>query len=213
MKHYMFDIDGTLVQTHDMDQECFLRALHDVTGIELEPDWGTYPHVTDRGILQTFIERHAPHYELSELESAVKRKFIANVRTALEWNPVNPVNGAIEFIRTLQSQRQVVVSFATGGWLETALLKLESAGFETANIKIASSNDHYSRIEIMSIATEIATGTRNTNFTYFGDGEWDVRACKIMGVHLVLVGDRVAHQTSTPDFVDQYKVLELANGG
>ncbi|GAK86810.1 hypothetical protein JCM19238_4418 [Vibrio ponticus] len=36
--------------------------------------------------------------------------------------------------------------------------------------------------------------------TYFGDAEWDVRACEELGVNLVVVGERVEHHQSIPNF-------------
>ncbi|MBM7034790.1 HAD family hydrolase [Vibrio ulleungensis] len=210
MRHYMFDIDGTLVQSHDMDETCFLDALYHVTGIQLTPDWSHFPYVTDRGILKTFIETHAPQHQLKDLERDVKNKFIENIRTAIEISPIKPVKGAVEFINALKNRQDVSISFATGGWLETALLKLESAGFDTTDIAIASSNDHYCRTEIMKTAALLATGCKNNPFVYFGDGEWDVKACAQLGVKLVLVGDRTQHHISIPDFNNQTSVLALA---
>ncbi|WP_283131967.1 hypothetical protein [Enterovibrio norvegicus] len=46
----------------------------------------------------------------------------------------------------------------------------------------ASSNDHYARIEIMKSARMRADPTNTLPITYFGDAEWDVRACQQLGV-------------------------------
>ena len=54
----------------------------------------------------------------------------------------------------------VAISFATGGWYESAILKLESAGIKISNIPIASANDHHSRIEIMKIAEKTTKKSR-----------------------------------------------------
>jgi beta-phosphoglucomutase-like phosphatase (HAD superfamily) len=140
----------------------------------------------------------------------VKNKFIENIRSAIEISPIKPIKGAVEFINALKNRQDVSISFATGGWLETAILKLESAGFDTTNIAIATSNDHYCRTEIMKTAAQLATGCKNNPFVYFGDGEWDVKACAHLGVKLVLVGDRTQHDISIPDFNNQTSVLALA---
>jgi beta-phosphoglucomutase-like phosphatase (HAD superfamily) len=50
----MFDIDGTLTLSNDLDDTAFLNALDEVFNIrEFSTDWATYPHVTDAGIFHT----------------------------------------------------------------------------------------------------------------------------------------------------------------
>lgn len=197
----MFDIDGTLIHSHDMDESCFLAAVLEVTGLELTPNWQTYPNVTDRGILKTFIKRQAPHWKLEELEPLVKAVFVKNIKQSLIQNPVIPVAGALEFIELLQADENIVVSFATGGWLETAKLKLDTAGFDINNLIIASSNDHFSRTEIMKIAALRATENAGLDFTYFGDASWDVNACNELNVNMVLVGRRTQHHQQIDDYL------------
>ena len=52
----MFDIDGTLVKSYDLDSRCFIESVKDVTGIYVDSDWSKYRHVTDSGILEEIIE-------------------------------------------------------------------------------------------------------------------------------------------------------------
>ncbi len=214
MKHIMFDIDGTLVQSYEFDEACFLAAVKTVTGIDLINDWDNYPHITDRGILQTFIERQAPHEVLESLEKRVKAVFIGNVKEHLKQYPAKEVSGAKAFVKRLSDDETFAVSFATGGWGETAILKLESAGFDTDLLNIKSSNDHHSRTEIMTLAMlQVADkhfDSQNHNFTYFGDAQWDIQACDQLGVNLVIVGNRVSHYQTIEDFSDMSKSLEFA---
>jgi beta-phosphoglucomutase-like phosphatase (HAD superfamily) len=51
MKHFMFDIDGTLVESYEFDSKCFAHAIKEVTGIEIKTDWSTYSHVSDLELL------------------------------------------------------------------------------------------------------------------------------------------------------------------
>jgi phosphoglycolate phosphatase-like HAD superfamily hydrolase len=204
----MFDIDGTLVQSYDFDECCFLESVDEVTGIELVNNWESYPHVTDRGILQTFIERQASHLELQKLEAEVKPVFVKKIKDYLVANPVEEVAGAKVFLDELKSNDEVQLSIATGGWKETALSKLESAGFDIAGIALASSNDHHSRIEIMKLAKSKVAGDSQIPLTYFGDGEWDVRACRELDVNLVVVGGRVDHRQMIADFSDVKEAMK-----
>ncbi|TOB92461.1 haloacid dehalogenase [Vibrio parahaemolyticus] len=201
MKHHvMLDIDGTLLQSYEMDEQCFVDAVRETTGLEISTDWGSYPFVTDRGILKTFIEKQGLKYSLAELESIVKPIFIRNVQQSVKTPPAQEVFGAKKFVSYLLDSDEYVVSIATGGWGETAKIKLESAGFETEKLAIMSSNDHYSRIKIMELAKSAINQIDNYPITYFGDAEWDLEACKELAVNVVIVGDRVNHYQRIQDF-------------
>mgnify|MGYP001318580333 CR=1 FL=1 len=48
MKHHvMLDIDGTLLQSYAMDEQCFVDAVRETTGLEISKDWRSYPFVVD----------------------------------------------------------------------------------------------------------------------------------------------------------------------
>lgn len=201
MKHHvMLDIDGTLLQSYEMDEQCFVDAVRETTGLEISTDWGSYPFVTDRGILKTFIEQQDLKYSLAELESIVKPIFIRNVQQSVKTSPAQEVSGAKKFVSYLLDSDEYVVSIATGGWGETAKIKLNSAGFETEKLAIMSSNDHYSRIKIMELAKSSINQIDNYPVTYFGDAEWDLEACKELAVNVVIVGNRVNHYQRIKDF-------------
>lgn len=201
MKHHvMLDIDGTLLQSYEMDEQCFVDAVRETTGLEISTDWRSYPFVTDRGILKTFIEKQGLKYSLAELESIVKPAFIRNVQQHVKTSPAQEVSGAKKFVSYLLDSDEYVVSIATGGWGETAKIKLKSAGFETEKLVIMSSNDHYSRIKIMELAKSTINQIDNYPVTYFGDAEWDLEACKELAVNVVIVGDRVNHYQRIQDF-------------
>ncbi|MDW1677674.1 HAD family hydrolase [Vibrio sp. Vb5029] len=201
MKHHvMLDIDGTLLQSYEMDEQCFVDAVREATGLEISTDWGSYPFVTDRGILKTFIEQQGLKHSLAQLENIVKPIFIRNVQQSVKVSPAQEVIGAKNFVSYLLDSDEYVVSIATGGWGETAKIKLESAGFKTEKLAIMSSNDHYSRIKIMELAKSAINQIDNYPVTYFGDAEWDLKACKELKVNVVIVGDRVDHYQRIQDF-------------
>ncbi|RKF18079.1 HAD family hydrolase [Alginatibacterium sediminis] len=200
MKHVMLDVDGTLIQSYELDERCFIAAVLEATGLLINQDWANYPHVTDRGILMQFIETQAPHLSLVELEPLVKSIFIGNIKSALRREAAQEVLGAKTFVDSLLNNPQYVVSIATGGWGETAKLKLESAGFDTAKLNISSSNDHYSRVEIMKLANTKEGKKLDLPVTYFGDAQWDLQACAELDMNLVIVGSRVSHHQRIPDF-------------
>ncbi|WP_240001394.1 HAD family hydrolase [Photobacterium kishitanii] len=168
--------------------------------LEISTDWGCYPFVTDRGILKTFIEQQDLKCSLAELESIVKPIFIRNVQQAIEVSPAKEVLGAKNFVSHLLDSDKYVVSIATGGWGETARIKLESAGFNVEKLEITSSNDHFSRIKIMQLAKSKMNQTGDYPITYFGDAEWDLKACEQLAVNIVIVGSRVNHHQRIQNF-------------
>ena len=195
----MFDIDGTLIESYDFDSECFTEAVKEVTGLEINTDWACYKHVTDTGILNEFFNENNIE-NTNEITKSIKCTFLAKIQTRIDKAPIREIKGASKFIAKLKELDGIVISFATGGWLESAVLKLESAGIDISGVPIASSNDHYSRIEIMKIAEQRAVNESRLSFTYFGDGSWDLKACKELGVNFVLVGNKLEHNQSINSF-------------
>ena len=75
---------------------------------------------------------------------------------------------------------------------------MNSAGFNISNVNIVSSDDHFSREEIIKKASNKHPDELDP--TYFGDADWDVKACCSLGINLVIVGDRVNYFQSIKDF-------------
>lgn len=203
----MFDIDGTLVKSYDFDSACFQSAIYDVLGIEVEPDWGQYQHVTDAGILREIIEGLSLQAESQSIVNDVKEQFVSRVKKYISDHEVLPITGANEFLSHLALREDVVVSLATGGWSETASLKLNAAGINSVAYPMASSCDHYNRIDIMRIAEGLTGPHRFTSKTYFGDGPWDLKASEALGYDFVAVGDRIKHPQSIFNYSDVQAVL------
>jgi FMN phosphatase YigB (HAD superfamily) len=82
------------------------------------------------------------------------------------------------------------VAIATGGWRQSAELKLRSAGIDFANVPLITSNDHHERTAIMELAlAEIGEGFESVS--YYGDGPWDREACARLGWQFVAVGTKL----------------------
>ncbi|MFC1653064.1 HAD family hydrolase [Planctomycetota bacterium] len=169
----MFDIDGTLVQSDAFDTHCFAGAIEEVLGLSVDSDWSKYEHVTDAGILDEIVNTNALAAEKSEIERKVKTTFICKIEEHLKQEPAQEVPGALSFLSRLALMDDFIVSIATGGWYETAMLKLSSAGFDVSGIAMATANDHVSRMEIMKIAAAKAIGNGSGRINYFGNGVWD----------------------------------------
>ena len=203
----MFDIDGTLVQSYDLDSECFISAVKEVVGVDINSDWSTYANVTDAGILNETLESKGISDKRGIFEK-VKSVFIQKIKEKINVNSVREIAGASLFLKHLKSLDDITLSFSTGGWQETAILKLLAAGIDFSDIPIASSNDHFKRVEIMKIAASRTTKDATCSFTYFGDGSWDKKACEELGFNFVLVGNKIKHQPNINNFKQIDKVME-----
>ena len=207
MHHLIFDIDGTLVESFKFDKVIYCQSIEKITGIKIDNNWSSYQHVTDDGILNEVISTNG--LDADEIRKKVKQMFTQKISNYVNQNRILEVPGAIQFIDRISKVENVQVSFATGGWYETAILKLDSAGFNFSKQNVFSSNDHYKRTEIMKLAGSRLRNHNDYSCTYFGDAEWDKQACKELEVNFVLVGNRATYSQQINDFTSFEKITSF----
>src|SRR5438874_2696170 len=160
----VFDIDGTLTDTNDVDDECFRRAVADTFALtHASVDWSDAPHITDsslaRWLCQTHCRRDASDAELARLTA----HFVDLLRQELARVPAR--FAAIPGTRGLFADLRAAgwwVALATGGWFLSAVLKLRAAGL----------HEPFARV------------------VFVGDAPWDVRTAAELGHAFVGVGRR-----------------------
>ena len=119
------------------------------------------------------------------------------------------VPGACAFVNELVRRPGVRVAVATGGWKETALLKLQAIGLDSKHMPMASSSDAMSKVDILPIAERRALpegGARRR--TYFGDSSYDREVSQQLGYYFIGIGDNVAHRPSYSDFRNAGSILD-----
>ena len=81
---------------------------------------------------------------------------------------------------------------ATGGWRDSALLKLGAVGISIGNIPLASSDDAHERESIMLLAHERARAHKKCEafevVMYVGDHIWDFVNSEKLGYRFVGIG-------------------------
>lgn len=184
----LFDIDGTLIESMAVDTELYFSSIAEVLGpVRIRDRLSDYEHVTDSGILAQLLDDNGRARD-SAVIAAVKSVFVEKIAQHIEREgPFATIDGAIEFVAAVRESTDKRVAIATGGWRASALLKLESAGFDVDGIPLASGDDSLSRTEIMRAALA-GIGDDVGSVTYFGDADWDERACRSLGWHFVAVG-------------------------
>jgi phosphoglycolate phosphatase-like HAD superfamily hydrolase len=89
----LFDIDGTLTATNEIDRDCFLEAFRLEFGIaEIDTDWLSYEQTTDRGITAE-IFRRASRSEDEEALARHRRRFVDLLRTCAQQ--IRPIAGVM----------------------------------------------------------------------------------------------------------------------
>jgi beta-phosphoglucomutase-like phosphatase (HAD superfamily) len=204
----MFDVDGTLVDSEGFDGPLFVRAVREVVGVEVDDDWSSYPHATDSGLVSEVLRRHGIDDHDGALRARIEREFVAAIRAHVDAHGVRQVPGAGALLEVLRRAPAVRVAIATGGWRDSARLKLEAADIDLEGIVVASASDSEERTVIMRIAEERATGgVAPRRRTYFGDAAWDLRACAMLGYEFVAIGGKVPHTCSFASFVDRDAII------
>ena len=191
MKAIVFDIDGTLIESMAIDSDLYFSSISAVLGsVEIRENLNDYDHVTDTGIISQVMEDNGLPQD-SDAINTIRNRFVAGLIEHIKADgPFPEIPGAGRFIDRLRESKEHDVAIATGGWRQSALLKLETSELNVKGIPVFSCDDSPSRSEIMRIALS-QLGTLYESVMYFGDAEWDRRACEILGWEFVPVGSGI----------------------
>jgi phosphoglycolate phosphatase-like HAD superfamily hydrolase len=188
----MFDIDGTLTETMKIDEECFVRSLADVYGFTgVDTNWSRYKHTTDSGIFHEIHLARAGRPPSVVEVSNFRQHFVGLLGRASSNSAFAPITGARQLLSGLADSAEYRVSLATGGWRDSARIKMASAGMCFDDHPAASADDALDRESIMKISLQRAVERHETSFVstiYVGDEIWDARACRALGIPFIGIG-------------------------
>jgi len=185
----IFDNDGTICDTQEVEGACYARAIESVTGRSLSTlDWTTYDEPTSTAIVQDLL---ASDPVAKEKEEDIKREFLRLLKEERPKSPGDflPITGAVEFIRRLEREGVFHVAIATGCFDTGAQFKLECCGIALEAYPHATSSDTPRRRDIIRLAASRA-GFDLTSAVYFGDAPWDVRVSRLLGIPMIGIGRR-----------------------
>jgi len=188
----IFDIDGTLLKSARLDEECWCEAVRLTFGIDgVDTDWGAYEHSTDRAILDEVLRTHLGRRMTDDDERTMLDRFVALLteRVKRDRADVAPTLGAADALAALRDLGWRV-AIGTGGWRRSAQLKLGWAGLRTDGIPAAFAEDGPERERIILTAQRRALpeGLTMRRFVYLGDGRWDAKAAASVGAAFIGVG-------------------------
>jgi beta-phosphoglucomutase-like phosphatase (HAD superfamily) len=154
----MFDLDGTLADTMQADEECFVGALFDVFQFKnVNTDWSAYRHATDSGILLELFEQRLNRGPQRDEIEKFQSRFVELLNEAFQNpNRFGPIPGTELLLKELSNRGDFGTALATGGWRVSAQWKLRKAGLDFSFGASAFADDDHSREGIMSCARQRA---------------------------------------------------------
>ena len=155
--------------------------------VRFRPSLRDYRCVTDSGILIEVLEDNSLSH-IPDPTDPIRTRFVELLEEHIaQHGPFAEIPGAKDFIDAHRRSERHAVAIATGGWRLSALLKLESAGFDIDGVPVTTSDDHHDRTGIMTLALS-QLGRDFESVTYYGDAVWDRDASAALGWHFVPVG-------------------------
>ena len=185
----IFDIDGTICDTQEVEGACYARAIEQVTGRSLSTlDWTAYDEPTSSAIVRDLLVGDSA---AERKEEEIKAEFVRLMEEERPNFPADfsPILGAVEFIERLKKEDICSVAIATGCFDESARFKLRCCGIELEAFPFATSSDTPRRRDIIPLAASRA-GFDLASVVYFGDAPWDARVSAILSVPMIGIGRR-----------------------
>jgi phosphoglycolate phosphatase-like HAD superfamily hydrolase len=188
----IFDVDGTLIGGESHDWESFDRAIEAVVGFyPTQEFFDSLPEITAQSIAEASI-RAANMKPGIGLEERIRDEYLRRLRDTHSRDPqaFQPRTGVVQFLSYLSSLAGIGIAIATGDWHATISFKLAAAGIDVSRFPMATCSDHSRRSEIIRLAAQRA-GRSLSDSIYIGDGVWDLRTCRDLGVRFIGTGSRL----------------------
>jgi len=189
MNLIVFDIDDTLTKSEYQHQLAYVNTMKEFGITEINQNWSEYKHHTDSYILKKNYENNlTDKFDFSFISDFENRM----TEIILSLNKVSEIDGAKNFIDYLTYKTDYAISFATGSLLKPAFVKLNQAGINHNEKLVVGANEIYEREGIVKEAIGRAKEFYNVasfeNIISIGDGIWDLKTAKNLGLHFIGFG-------------------------
>ncbi|NNC96095.1 MAG: HAD hydrolase-like protein [Chitinophagales bacterium] len=215
----IFDIDGTLVDSNEIDRKCFENSVYHVLGDKFSIDSKVlelFEFETDTELAMKLFMHHKGRYPRTYELNQVKNNLIQCFEsfTSANGNFIQ-IPGARQLFRELKNSDDIALSIATGSWKISAEYKLDSTDIRWRYVPLISADKFRNKFEIINearIQSRVYYGTSNfKREIYFGDKDWDERAAKKLGMKFINV-DKTLNSNSIKglsSFPNMTELMEL----
>src|SRR5207237_8463499 len=158
---------------------------------DIDTDWSHCPRTTYSGIFHDVFPARIGRSPTAQEVSRFRQHFIQLLAAASSQSPFAPVAGADRLLSRLAQSDSHRVSLATGGWRDSARLKMASAGMCFDDHPAASADAALDRECLLRVSKHRASERYGESFActvYVGDGVWDARACGSVGIPFIGIG-------------------------
>lgn len=199
MNLIVFDIDDTLTKSEYQHQLAYVSTMKEFGITEINQNWKEYKHHTDSYILKVNYEKnYSEKFHFSFIKRFEKRM----TEIMLSLKKVSEIKGAKKILNFLGDETNYAISFATGSLLEPAFIKLNQAGIKYHKELVVGSNEIYEREGIVKKAIAKAKEFHKVksfdNIISVGDGLWDLKTARNLGVYFIGIGTK-----NYPDFKNE----------
>ena len=187
----VFDIDDTLTKSENQHQKAYVDTMRHFGITNINQNWKGYQHHTDSFILKENYEANLKKpFDFSFIPGFEKEM----PRSMLTLSKTTEILGAKNIVDFFMRETDYAICFATGSLLAPALVKLEHAAINFVPELVVASNTIFDREGIVKKAIEKAKiyfqiDTFETIISV-GDGIWDLRTAKNLGVHFLGIGEK-----------------------
>ena len=187
----IFDIDGTLLDSNEIDHLCYLRMLSESLQREINEssfDDGLKLE-TDTGIAMEMFKKYNGQYPRTFEFNQMKEELVNQFQSELKGEKINPIKGSLEIFDHLRARTDVGLMIATGSWKSSAEFKLSNAGFDFLKVPLITSDSFLSKLDILSEAQKHARRVFGdiSSMTYIGDKDWDEKASRALRMDFIKV--------------------------
>lgn len=187
----IFDIDGTLTDTNEIDHRAYFDAYQQLTGIDAHSaKWENFVHFTDLSITRELFQQHLQREPLEQEIEQIKQAMLTTFEQAYAQSPEHfrQVPGSRSFFEAVAAREGYAVAIGTGCWSFSAHYKLGKAGIPL-DTPMGNSDFNYTRHDIAADAVRFAKEKYGVShfdrITYLGDGSWDLKTSALMKFHFV----------------------------
>lgn len=219
-KLIIFDIDGTLSNSQTEHHAAYLAAFDKLSFKNLNEDFGSYKDYTDSGIFsEAYFNEFAKEASKQDIRD-FEQLHLEQFKEVLLISQLTEIAGARQFLLDLE-KTDWAIAFATGSFLPSALIKLDECNIPYRQEVLATASENSDRKKIVLSAIKKARGFYQTDFdniVAFGDGLWDYKTAKGLGLELIGIGYGKNAQilidngvTLFEDFLEADAILEHLN--